>query len=143
MRSRRTLRLLLVASALAFVPAALAKDFQPGDLRLCNADRCVAIMDQGALTTLGAFYFGSRKPPRSLRPALGVPYYELRFTNGYATGIVATSKLDRFLSYGVNLGHFARGRWYRVPARAGAELRRLSGSLEPLRLTRAAIRKSR
>jgi hypothetical protein len=144
MRSERTLRLLLLlAAALAFVPAALAKEFEPGDLRLCNADRCVAVMDQGALTTLGAFYYGSRKPPRSLPPPLGVPYYELRFRNGYATGIVATSRLDRFLSYGVNLGQFARGRWYRVPTRAAVELRRLSGSLEPLRLTRAAIRKSR
>jgi hypothetical protein len=143
MGARPLLGLLLVSTTLVFAAPAGAKEFEPGDLRLCNAERCVPVMDRKALNALGAFYYGSRTPRRSLRPSLRVPYYELRFTNGYATGIVATSRLDRFLSYGVNLGRFARGRWYRVPARAAAELRRLSFSLEPLRLTRAAIRKSR
>jgi hypothetical protein len=105
--------------------------------------RCVPVMDQKALNDISALYYGSRRPARARPPALRVPYYELRFRNGYATGIVATSALDRFLSYGVNLDQFARRRWYRVPARAAAELRRLSASLEPLRLTRTAIRKSR
>jgi len=64
---------------------------------------------------------------------------QLRFRNGYVTGIVAGAQLDRFLSYGVNLGQFAKGRWYRFPALAAAELRRLASSLRPMRLTPAAI----
>ena len=139
MRSRRAVGVLVAAAALALTSAAGAKEFQPGDLRLCNAKRCVAVTDRGALAAISAFYYGVRSPKRSLPPALRVPYYELRFRNGYATGIVATSALDRFLSYGVNLQQFARGRWYRVPARTAAALRTLSASLEPLRLTQRAI----
>ena len=45
---------------------------------------------------------------------LGAPSFELRFDNDYVTGIVATARLDRFLSYGVNTGRFEAGRWYRV-----------------------------
>jgi hypothetical protein len=72
-----------------------------------------------------------------------VPYYELRFRNGYVTGIVATARLDRFLSYGVFLGRFARDRWYAVPHNMSSEFRRLTVGLRPLRLTRAALAKSR
>jgi hypothetical protein len=143
MRTSVSLGALVATVALAVVPSAAAKTFEPGDLRLCNAKRCVPIVQQQALDELSAFYYGIRKPSRTARPTLRVPYYELRFTNGYATGIVATTRLDRFLSYGVNLDQFRRGRWYRVPAAAAAELRRLSSPLAPLRLTRAAIRKSR
>jgi hypothetical protein len=132
-----------VAAALVAVPAASAKDFKPGDLRLCNAKRCVAILDQPALDAFGAFYYGARKPRGTARPALRAPYYELRYRNGYATGIVATPRLACFLSYGVNGQQFVRGRWYRVPARAAAEVRRLSSRLAPLRLTRTALAKSR
>ena len=143
MRARRLLGLLAASAALVVVSVAAAKDFRPGDLRVCNKARCIAIADQKVLDTLSAFYYGRPKPRRALPPALGVPYYELRFTNGYTTGIVATAALDRFLSYGVNLNQFARGRWYRVPAAASAELRRLAAPLAPLRLTRTAIRKAR
>jgi hypothetical protein len=143
MRSRGVLVAGLAATVLALAPGAAAKDFEPGDLRLCGAAHCVPIVDQGTLDELAGFYYGVRKPRSSLAPALHVPYFELRFRNAYVTGIVATSRLDRFLSYGVNLGQFARGRWYRVPTAAAAELRRLSSPLESLRLTRAAIRKSR
>jgi hypothetical protein len=44
----------------------------------------------------------------------------------YVAGIVAPANLDRFLSYGVYLRRFYGGTWYRVPARAAAELRRLT-----------------
>ena len=71
------------------------------------------------------------------------PYFELRFRNGYVTGIVATQRLDRFLSYGVHLERFQRNVWYRVPAKLAAEFRGLTAGLRPLRLTRAAIAKSR
>jgi hypothetical protein len=72
-----------------------------------------------------------------------VPYFALKFRNGYVPGIVATAKLDRWLSYGVYLARFARGRWYQVPARASAGMRELTVSLKPLRLTRVAVRRSR
>ena len=76
-------------------------------------------------------------------PALGTPYYELRFRNGYVTGIVATRRLDRFLSYGVHLERFARNRWYAIPPALSKELRRLTIDLRPLRVTRATLAKSR
>jgi hypothetical protein len=74
---------------------------------------------------------------------MGARAFELRFPNGYATGIVAGAKLDRFLSYGVNLGRFRRGVWYRIPRVLSAELRRLAAPLRPLRVSRATLAKSR
>jgi hypothetical protein len=82
----------------------------------------------------------------------------------------ALGAFDRFLSYGVNIGHFDRGRWYRLPDRTARELRRLAAAppvpralrptsffdlfihavlwafrpaLAPLPLTRAVVRRSR
>jgi hypothetical protein len=69
--------------------------------------------------------------------------FELRFRNGYVTGIVAATRLDRFLSYGVYLGRFTPGRWYRFPDKVARELRRLAAPLAPLRVTRSALAKSR
>lgn len=122
---------------------AAAKDFRPGDLRACDAKRCVPVTAPDVLPQLGAFYYMDGPPDLARAPALGAPYFELRFRNGYATGIVATRNLDRFLSYGVNLGRFERGRWYVVPGRLAQELRRLAASLAPYRLTRTAVAKSR
>jgi hypothetical protein len=134
---------LSAACALLLLPAATAKDFGPGDLRVCNAARCVPIMKRAVLPSIGAFYYSG--PPLSLvtRPPLGTPYFELRFRNGYATGIVATHRLDRFLSYGVHLERFARDTWYGVSPRFAQELRGLTAGLRPYRLTRAALAKSR
>ena len=129
---------------MVLVVSAGAKGFEPGDLRICNTKRCVPIMNRPALTAFGAFYYiGTRPPSRAPRAHLGAPSFELRFDNGYVTGIVATAGLDRFLSYGVNVGRFDRGRWYRVPRNAARELRQLTASLRPIRLTRAALAKSR
>jgi len=143
--SRSALTALFVAAVFPVVAVAgAAKEFEPGDLRICNAKRCVPIMDRTALTALGALYYiGTRPPSRAPRAHLGAPSFELRFDNGYVTGIVATASLDRFLSYGVNLGRFERGRWYRVPRHAARELRQLTSVLRPIQLTRAAIAKSR
>ena len=132
----------IVATALACVSSSSAKDFGPGDLRLCNARHCAVIRDPAVLRRLARFYYGSSSPPLARAPRLGAPAYELRFRNGYATGIVASTSLDRFLSYGVNLGHFRARRWYRVPARVAAELRTLARPLAPLHVTRAALHKS-
>ena len=115
----------------------------PGDLRVCGANRCVAIMKRDVLRTVSVFYYhGPGQPPTTSAPSLGVPTFELKFRNGYVTGIVATAQLNRFLSYGVNLQRFTRGTWYRVPARVVAELRRLTRTLEPLPLTQASLQKS-
>jgi hypothetical protein len=133
----------LAASALLILPSASAKDFGPGDLRVCDATRCVPIVKREVLPRLGSFYYSGPALRRLPRPPLGVPYYELRFRNGYVTGIVATRRLDRFLSYGVHLERFARDRWYAVPRPLSDEFRRLTVGLRPLRLTRAALARSR
>jgi hypothetical protein len=142
MRRRRILGLAVAAAALALIPAAAAKDFGPGDLRVCNSKDCVPVTNQQVLPLLGAFYYGGPQPKAVASPRLRSPYFELRFRNGYVTGIVATAKLDRFLSYGVYFGRFRRGTWYRVPASLAREFRTLTAPLTPLRLTRAALAKS-
>ena len=131
---RRLLVGLLVATALLVVPMASAKLFKPGDVRLCNAKRCVPIRNRVVLGKLGGFYYGSYALTTVRAPTHGAPYYELQFRNGYVTGIVATRKLDHFLTHGVNVDRFASGRWYGVPPRVSAELRRLAVGLRPLRL---------
>ena len=144
MTARCIVAALLAAAALAVTPAATAKDFKPGDLRVCNAHRCLPITNRAVLPLLGRFYYSGAHDPRvAPRVRLGAPAFELRFRNGYATGIVAAVKLDRFLSYGVNLDRFHRGVWYRLPARLASELRVLTAGMKPLRVTQAALSKSR
>ena len=140
---RATAVALLASALLVLASGAAAKDFGPGDLRVCNAKRCVPVTNPDVLPGLGAFYYMGGQPATARTPSLRVPYFELRFRNGYATGIVATRALDRFLSYGVNLGRFRRGVWYEVPAELAQEFRRLAATLAPYRLTRAAVAKSR
>jgi hypothetical protein len=140
---RALLVVLVAASALFVLPSASAKDFGPGDLRVCNATRCIPIVNRTVLPLLRAFYYHGPTPAHTRRPALGAPYYELRFENDYVTGIVATAQLDRFLSYGVHLGRFARNVWHAVPRPVSNELRRLTAGLRPLHVTRAALAKSR
>jgi hypothetical protein len=141
--STRFLAAVAASGALVFVPAAAAKDFGPGDLRVCSPQRCVAVTNAEVLPLLGSFYYGGPKPKAVSTPRLRSPYFELRFRNGYVSGIVATRRLDRFLSYGVYLGRFSRGSWYGVPARLSREFRELTAPLTPFRLTRTALAKSR
>jgi hypothetical protein len=133
----------VAVSALMVLPSASAKDFHPGDLRVCNRTHCVAVVNRAVLPELGSFYYSGPSPARVHTPKLGAPYYELRFRNGYVSGIVATRGLDRFLSYGVYLGRFIQDRWYAVPRQVSSELRRLTVGLRPLRLTKDALAKSR
>jgi hypothetical protein len=100
-------------------------------------------VNQPALDALSDLYYGAKPPTIAGAPRLGAPMLRLKFDNGYVTGIVASAALDRFLSYGVNLGRLHRGIWYRVPTVAAAELRALAVRLRPLRLTHAAIARSR
>lgn len=134
---------LVAASALLAPPSASAKDLRPGDVRVCNETRCVPILNRSVLPQLTSFYYSGPPPVRVRQPALGTPYYELRFRNGYVTGIVATERLDRFLTYGVHDQRFSQHTWYTVPRRMSVELRRLAAVLRPLGLTRAALAKSR
>jgi hypothetical protein len=140
---RIVLAALAASTTLLAVPAASGKDFAPGDLRVCNTARCVPVMRPAAVALLGPFYYSGPPLARALPPSVGTPYYQLRFRNGYVTGIVGTRRLDRFLSYGVHLERFSRGIWYRIPPKLAAEFRALTVDLRPLRLTRAAVAKSR
>jgi hypothetical protein len=134
----------VVVAALALaVPAAQAKDFRPGDLRLCGTKGCVPVTDPAVLQTLAAFYYRAGSPRTVAAPRLGGAELELRFRNGYVTGIVAGDGFGRFLSWGVNLGRFEAGTWYRVPPSAAAALRTLGARLSPYRLTAAAEARSR
>jgi hypothetical protein len=74
------------ASALFVLPSANAKDFHPGDLRVCNRTHCVAVVNRAVLPELGSFYYSGPSPARVHSPKLGAPYYELRFRNGYVSG---------------------------------------------------------
>jgi hypothetical protein len=140
MIARRVLASSLVVVSLVLCSAAAAKQFRPGDLRVCNASRCVSIRSQSILNAFASFYYdNNRRPVRAESPRLGVPFFRLEFQNGYVTGIVAGAGLTRFLSYGVNLGQFRGGVWYHVPGRAVGGLRSLTDGLAPLRLTAAAL----
>jgi hypothetical protein len=140
---RVALAALVAVVALVALPAASAKDFKPGDVRICNSDHCKAVVNRKALAVLAHFYYDAHTTPaRATKPKLGQPYYKLRYTNGYVTGIVAARQLDRFLSYGVYLGRFTRYDWYKIPVAASRNFRRLTVGLRPLRLTRKAIAKS-
>ena len=121
---------------------ASAKDFGPGDLRVCNAHRCVPITRRAVLPLLGSFYYSGPKPAAVAAPRFGARAFELRFRNGYATGIAAGPALDRFLSYGVHLERFRARVWYQIPPVLAAEVRRLAAGLKPLGVTPAALARS-
>lgn len=123
-----------IVCALLAVPAAVGKDFAPGDLRACGRDRCVPITNVRLVRALSVFYWRDGRAPRATRVRLGAPGFELRYRNGYATGMVASRKLDRFRAYGFYCERFQRGRWYRFPARAAAALQKLTAGLRPLRV---------
>ena len=132
---KRHLAAVLVAtSGLLAVPSAVAKHFDPGDLRVCGRTQCVPIVNRHLLGILSNYYWSAGRPPRVARVRLGSPGFELRFRNGYASGMVASAKLDRFRSYGVVCGRFETGKWYRFPVCAAVALRRLTARLQPLRV---------
>jgi hypothetical protein len=136
----RSIGLLVALGALICVSVAAAKDFRPGDLRLCGPARCVAVTDRGALRELSSFIYGTRRVTIVRSPRVGAPAYELRFKNGYVAGMVGTSRVDRFRSQGVICGRFRTGKWYRLPARAARTLRTLAAPIEPLRVSSAVPR---
>ena len=127
---------LLLTACLA--PAG-AKDIGPGGLRLCGERSCVSIVDRSLLSIISRFYYGGPEPAETRAPRVGAPYFQLKFSNGYITGIVATAQLDRFRSGGVNMGQFSMEDWYRVPAKAALGLHKLAAKLRPLRVTETTI----
>jgi len=123
---------LIATVALLAVPAATAKDFAPGDLRVCGRTQCVPIMNRSVLRVLSAYYWGPRRVPRAGPVRRGAPGFELRFADGHPSGMVASAWLNRFRAYGFMCGRFERGSWYRFPARAVVEIRRLTKRLRPI-----------
>jgi hypothetical protein len=131
---RLVVAVLITACGLLAVPAGVAKDFRPGDLRVCGKDRCVPLVQNSLLRVLERYYWGPRPLQRAPRVRLGTLGFELRFRNGYATGIVAGAELGRFQAHGVHCERFQRGRWYRFPVGAALALRRVTAHLRPIRV---------
>jgi hypothetical protein len=143
-RGARTLAAAVaVAAVLLCVPAAGAKDFRPGDLRVCGPDACAAVRSRPVLALLSRLYYTGPQPARAADVPLGARGFELRFRNGYATGVVGAAELDRFLSFGVYLGRFQPRAWYTVPPRAARELRRLTARMRPYAVTAETLDRSR
>src|SRR5439155_2528068 len=131
----RSILLLVTACGLLAVPSAVAKDFGPGDLRVCGRHHCVSITNRHLLRILSDYYYGSRRVPRAARVRLGAPGFELRYKNGYASGMVAGTMLKRFRAYSFYCGRFQRGKWYRFPAGAASTLRRITTGMHPQRVS--------
>ena len=137
--------LLLAAVVLAVLLAAGgagAKEFAPGDVRVCDATRCVPVTTPAIVRLLARFVYTGTKPAVVARPAWGAPAFELRYRNNYAAGVAASARLDRFLSFGVYAERFRPRVWYRMPPELGVELRRLTEGMRPYRVTRALVAKS-
>lgn len=129
----------VVTLIVVFAPAASAKLFGSGDLRVCASGRCLPITSRPVLNEISVFYYGSASPVVAKSPNVRAPYVELQFRDGYVTGVASGSRFDRFLSFGVNVGHFAAGTWYAIPNRVAAELRRLASRLRPKALPRNVL----
>ena len=127
--------LLVTLAVLVGAQVSSAKDFRPGDLRLCNARECVTLVRRRLLRELSAFVYGEARVARAPKLRRGAPVLELRFENGYVPGLVGGAKLDRFRSHGVICGRFTRGVWYLVPPQLAHDLRGAAGRLTPLRLS--------
>ena len=110
---------------------ALAKTFPPGQLSVCGSDRCVPVESQDVLDGFTRFYFMTPGPSRVRAPRPGSPALWIRTRAYGVTSIVGGRRLDRMLVNGVNCSRFeVRGRWYRLPPVARAEVQRLAAELE-------------
>jgi len=124
----------ILAVGLVAAPAATAKEFRPGDLRVCGRSQCVPIVGKRLLRSLSRLYYGPGPVHRTEPVRRGAVAFAFRWRDGWAAGLVAGIGLDRFRSHGVFYGRFQRGRWYRVPAEAAAALRKLTTGAKPLRV---------
>jgi hypothetical protein len=134
--STRVVRICLIAiCGLLLVPSALAKDFGPGDLRVCGRHRCVSITNRPLLRLLSSYYYGGWHVHKAAPVRRGTPGFVLRFRDDHASGMAAGPELKRFRAYGFYCGRFEHGKWYRFPARAGAALKKLTAGMQPLRVS--------
>ena len=129
----RVVALVIAVAASLGAAVALAKDIQPGDLRLCGRDRCVSIEDTSLVRRMDSFLWGPRRVVHAQRVRPGTRAFRLRFRSGYVWGTVATSKLNRFQARGYYCGRFEYGEWYRVPPRGASAWRALTRGMRPLR----------
>jgi hypothetical protein len=131
---------LALGALLGFAPPASAKHFGPGDLKLCDNEHCMLIMDRSLVNGLSRFYYSGPAPAKVRKPRLGTPYLLLKFTDGgHVTGVAATAQLDRFRSGGIDLERFSSDGWYRVPAGIALGLRKLAAGLTPLRVSESVV----
>lgn len=116
----------VLAAALVVAAAALAKEFPPGELRVCGATRCRVVSDaqSGAFSSL---LWGDRSVTRAPSPRGGSPVFQLRFEDGPAGAIISATAIR---VHGLNCSRFQRGRWYRLRA----SLRGVASGLTPKRL---------
>ena len=122
----------IAGCGLLAIPAAPAKDFGPGDLRVCGRSECVPIVSKRLLRILNAYYWGPRRVVRAGPVRRGAPAFALRWRNGYVSGLVAGADLNRFRAHGFFCGRFVGGRWYRFPAKASIWLKKLTAALRPM-----------
>jgi hypothetical protein len=125
----RHLVTLAIALLIFGVSAASAKEFRPGDLRLCGATQCRLVIDGPTNRHFGALLYGDGRvaPAPAPTPGVGSPVFQLRFRDGPAAVILNATA---FRVHGLNCGRFRRGHWYRLPA----ALRGLTTGLKPKQL---------
>lgn len=109
------------------VPAASAKEFPPGELRVCGATQCRVFKDRPTARAFSSLLWGASRVARAPTPRVGSPVFQLRFKAG-PTGVILTA--TSFRVHGLNCGRFQRGKWYRLPP----ALRDLTAGLAPKRL---------
>src|SRR5438132_4753728 len=63
----------LVVAVLVAATGATAKDFRPGDLRVCNTKRCVQVRNPAVLAAFGSFYYNGPQPDTAPRARLRAP----------------------------------------------------------------------
>jgi hypothetical protein len=124
----------LATCGLLAVPSAVAKDFGPADLRVCGRSHCAPIVNKRLLRILSNFYWGPRRvvPVGPVRN--GASAFALRWRDGYVSGLVAGTGLNRFRAHGFFCGRFVPGHWYRFPAEATVWLKRLTAGMRPIRV---------
>ena len=123
----------LLAASLLIPAAVSAKEFQPGDLRVCGATQCRVIKDESVTNRFGSFLYGEGRVAFARTPKVGSPVFQLRFKRGPA-GVIVNDTSARI--HGLNCGRFRRGRWYPLPR----ELHGLARGLRPKRLRGSAPR---
>jgi hypothetical protein len=95
---------------------AAAKEFPPGELRVCGAKQCRVVTD-GQSRAFSALLWGDGRARRAPTPRIGSPIYQLRFENGRAGAVINATAIR---VHGLNCGRFERGKWYRLPTTSEA-----------------------